>query len=209
AETTPGKLSWLYDSKGVFPVDQLHVRLPEQNSLARVLIFSRAEQQGPWRRRASLLVYQLLLDGVDFASEVQQIYPTSDRFWRVEMAANAMTTAPKLELGWLPGELVFLAQGEQPFTLTYGRAGLAPARYEVDQLLASLDPLREKKLVGIALAGKQIILGGEELLTPAVEIPWKRWLLWAGLILGVAVVGGMALQLFREMNTKNPPDATA
>jgi len=195
----PGRISYLYDSHGFFPVDQLHIRLPQKNSLARTTIFSKANEQAPWRRRASLLAYQLMLDGTSLASEIQNINSTRDRFWRLEMEDTGGSEPPVLELGWLPGELVFMAQGDEPFTLAYGRAGLARARYEVDRLLAALDPLREKKLVGEARVGKQILLGGEDMLVPAVEIPWKRWLLWVGLILGVLVVGIMALQLFREM----------
>jgi hypothetical protein len=203
--TEQGTLRYQYDSKGFFPVDQLNVRLPEHNSLAQVSIFSRADEEAVWRLRASPLTYRLTVDGVSLDSGIKKISPTTDRFWRIETEdlGGEVDQAPTLELGWLPGQLVFMAQGEAPYTLAYGRAGLQAARYQVDRLLNAVDPMREKKLVMPAQAGSQLILGGKGMLEPISELPWRRWLLWAALIAGVLVVGIMALKLYREMNGCN------
>ncbi|MEN8258358.1 MAG: DUF3999 domain-containing protein [Thermodesulfobacteriota bacterium] len=195
-----GKVIYHYTSDGFFPVDQIYVRLPQHNSLAQVTVLSRASEDKPWRQRASLLSYQLTIDGVGLGSSVKHITPVTDRFWRLELEeVGTRAGGPMLELGWRPQQLVFVAQGQGPYTLAYGRAGLGPERSPVDRLLASIDPRQEKNLIKPAYASQQIILGGKGQLLPSPEIPWRRWLLWAILVAGVLVIGAMALQLFKEM----------
>jgi hypothetical protein len=205
--TEQGKTGYQYDSKGFFPVDQLKVRLAEQNSMAQVTMFSRATKEASWQRRTSLLAYRLTVDGVSLENGIVSMNRTTDRYWRLEVAGDSgIRQPPKLELGWLPDQLIFLAQGEQPYTLAYGRAGIEGTRYQVDRLLKAVDPLSEKKIVASAQAGAQKILGDVERLGAVRELPWRRWLLWVVLIAGVLVVGSMALKLYREMNGKGSSD---
>ena len=195
-----GKVVYHYTSDGYFPVDQLNVRLGQHNSLAQVTISSRDSEEGPWRHRAQFLAYQLTIDAVSLDSNIKRISPSTDRFWRLEMdAVGSGSSVPMLQVGWLPQQLVFVAQGQGPYTLAYGRAGLGPERSQVNRLLTSIDPKQEKDLIRPAYAGGQVILGGKGQLLPAPEIPWRRWLLWASLVAGVLVIGNMALQLFKEM----------
>ncbi|MCP4390443.1 MAG: DUF3999 domain-containing protein, partial [Gammaproteobacteria bacterium] len=35
-------------------------------------------------------------------------------------------------------------------------------------------------------------------------LPWKKWLLWALLVMAALVTGRMAFRLYREMNSSNP-----
>jgi hypothetical protein len=107
-----------------------------------------------------------------------------------------------LELGWLPGQLVFMAQGDGPYSLAYGRAGLEPTRSQVAQLLKAVEPVSGGTLIEAARTGTQTVLAGTAALLPKTELPWRVWLLWAGLIAGVLAVGAMAWKLFREMEKK-------
>ena len=200
-----GALRYQYDSKGFFPVDQLTIHLPEQNSLSQIAVFSRANAESSWKRRASFLAYRLTVDGLDLDNDTVTVARTTDRYWRLELEVNSgIYQAPILELGWLPGQLVFLAQGGKPYTLAYGHAGLKAAHYQVDRLLKAVDPLNKRLLVAPAQAGPQKILGGEEQLEVRQDLPWQTWLLWAVLITGVLIVGGMALKLYREMSGPPP-----
>lgn len=201
SSAAPGRTAWRYSTGGFFPADQLTIRLPEQNALAEFAIFSRPDEQAVWQRRASLLVWQLMVDGVKLESGRLQLPPVTDRFWRLETETDG-GAAPLLELGWLPGQLVFMAQGEPPYTLAYGRAGLEPARSQVGQLLKATELVSSGKLIETATAGPQRTLAGEAALQLKTELPWRTWLLWAGLIAGVAAVGSMAWKLFREMERK-------
>ncbi|CAK8724674.1 DUF3999 domain-containing protein [Candidatus Electrothrix laxa] len=207
--TEQGAARYLYDSKGFFPVDQLNIDLSEQNSLSQISVFSKADEEASWQRRASLLTYRLTVEGVTLESGMVTINRTTDRYWLLELEDNSgIHQAPTLELGWLPRQLLFMAQGEKPYTLAYGRAGLGAAHSQVDRLLKAVDPQSAKKLVAPAQAGPQKILGGEARLEAEKKLPWRRWLLWVVLIIGVLIVGMMALKLYREMNGQQPsPDA--
>ena len=198
----PGRTAWLYTTEGVFPVDQLNVRLPEQNALAEFAVFSRADKEAAWHRRGSLLSWRLTVDGTQFDNETLRFAPVTDRFWRLEGEA-VNDKAPVLELGWLPGQLLFLAQGEGPYSLAYGKAGLPPVRSQVDKLLQQhAEPLKDSKLIEAAQAGPQKVLAGAAALQMRRTIPWRLWLLWAGLLAGVIAVAAMALKLWREMKER-------
>ena len=194
----PGQAAWLYETEGVFPIDQLNVRLPEPNALAKFAVFSRADEQAAWQRRGSLLAWRLLVDGTQFDNEMLRFAPVADRFWRLESETDS-SAAPVLELGWLPGQLLFLAQGEGPYSVVYGKAGLLPVRSQVAKLLQDVEPLNSSKLIEAAHAGPQKVLAGEAALQPQRTIPWRLWLLWAVLLAGVLAVAAMALKLWREM----------
>jgi hypothetical protein len=196
-----GQAAWLYETGGVFPIDQLNIRLPEQNALAEFAIFSRADEEAAWRRRSSLLAWRLVVDGSQFDNEVLGFAPVTDRFWRLETEAGG-DKAPMLELGWLPGQLLFLAQGEGPYSVVYGKAGLLPARSQVDKLLQNAEPLNSGRLIAAAQAGPQKVLAGAAALQPQRTMPWRQWLLWLGLIAGVLAVAAMALKLWREMKER-------
>ncbi|WP_417912342.1 DUF3999 domain-containing protein [Candidatus Electronema sp. TJ] len=202
----PGRAAWLYSTGGFFPADQLNIRLPEQNALAEFAIFSRPDEQAAWQRRASLLAWRLTVDGVKLENGLLHLAPVTDRYWRLETEAGS-SAAPVLELGWLPGQLVFMAQGGPPYTLAYGRAGLEPVRSQVGQLLKAAEPVSGSKLIEAAQAEPQRVLAGQAALEIKKEFPWRVWLLWAGLIAGVLVVGAMALKLFREMNGRSKETA--
>ncbi|CAK8721281.1 MAG: Protein of unknown function (DUF3999) [Candidatus Electronema aureum] len=195
-----GHAAWFYMTDGFFPIDQLNIRLPEQNSLAEFAVFSRADEKAAWQQRASLLAWRLTVNGVNLENGLLHLAPNADRYWRLEIEGNG-SQVPKLELGWLPGQLIFMAQGEGPYSLVYGRAGLLPAHSQVAQLIKAVEPVSGSKLIEAAKAGAQTVLAGQTALAPKTELPWRIWLLWAGLIAGVLAVGAMALKLFKEMNS--------
>ncbi len=194
----PGRTAWLYTTEGVFPVDQLNIRLPEQNALAEFAVFSRTDEEAAWQRRGSLLAWRLTVDGTQFDNETLRLPPITDRFWRLEGEAVS-GKAPVVELGWLPGQLLFLAQGEGPYSIVYGKAGLPPLRSQVGQLLRDTETNVSGKLIEAAQAGPQKVLAGPTALQVKKVLPWRQWLLWAGLLVGVLAVGGMAWKLYKEM----------
>jgi len=194
----PGRTKWLYTTEGVFPADQLNVRLPDQNALAEFAVFSRTDEEAAWQRRGSLLAWRLTVDGTQFDNEILRLPPITDRFWRLESEAGS-DKAPVLELGWRPGQLLFLAQGEGPYSLVYGKAGLLPVRSQVGQLLRDTETNVSGKLIEAAQAGPQKVLAGATALQVKKAVPWRQWLLWAGLLVGVLAVGGMAWKLYKEM----------
>jgi hypothetical protein len=94
---------------------------------------------------------------------------------------------------------VFLAEGAAPYTLAVGSARVQRAAYPVDVALASLRAQlgRNWQPPLATLGAERESAGAAAFQTPALPVPWRRWLLWVVLLLGAVVVGGFALSLLR------------
>lgn len=108
------------------------------------------------------------------------------------------TIAPRVELSYAQQELIFLADGNGPYRLAWGQAGSQTTTVNLGEILAIdlNDPAQRGELVTLAASE---IAGGPDRLKTRTELPWKKWLLWAMLVLAVLVTGRMALGLYREM----------
>lgn len=190
-----------FDAGGFFPLDRIRVVQAggAGNYLITVRLQSRDDAEAPWRERGLGTFYRTTIAGRVAETEPLKV-AHSDRFWRFTLE-GAPLSEPRLEIGWLPDELVFLAQGAAPYVLAYGQAGLEGRPWPLTELLrqlnggtmTTLNDLPEVRL------GTPEMLGGPERLLPAPEpIDWQTVVLWAVLVLGVLVVGAFALRLLRE-----------
>lgn len=115
--------------------------------------------------------------------------------------AYPSTSPVELHVGWAPQRLVFLAQGEGPYTLAFGSASRQTTPLPLESLLSRLGPeARNRQLIRVAAVGAVHTLGGEQALRPVeAPPPYKQWILWAVLLAGLAIMGWMALKLHRQL----------
>jgi hypothetical protein len=114
-------------------------------------------------------------------------------------STGALTAPPSIEVLYPQYELLFLGDGNGPYTLAWGNyASTGP----VSDLATLLDEgLLQAQLKAIPVSlGSTEEAGGLARLEPATELPWKKWLLWTLLLLAVIVTARMAFKLYREMN---------
>ncbi|BCU56767.1 DUF3999 family protein [Enterobacter kobei] len=102
--------------------------------------------------------------------------------------------------------LIFNAQGKGPFLLAWGNGAAQPQAMEVDMLVPAA--LRQENAqIPEALVQDRIVLGGDARLTavdPAQQqSQWKKMLVWAALVLGVLVLIGVGLGIWREVRQKS------
>ncbi|WP_300449810.1 DUF3999 domain-containing protein [Accumulibacter sp.] len=200
---------YVFDLGGQFPVDRLRLVLPQSNSVVAVDFLARARAGDAWRRVAVGTVYRLTPDGQEVTSPEIAIPSTSDRYWllRVDQRGGGIGSGrPELAVGWLPQRLVFAARGAPPFLLAYGRAGTAPATYPLATLIPGYRVEDDGKPlpipVGRATTGVVSTLAGHSAYREPPD--WRRWTLWASLLLGVALLGWMALRLGRQLGAAKP-----
>lgn len=194
-----------FDGKGVFPTDQVNIRLPQINSLIQAVVKSRENADSPWRVRCRGLFYNLRMNQNELANPVFSSALTTNRYWRLEILSDTGgmgNSTPLMELGWTPDELIFLARGESPFTLAFGNADMRPPSSTGSLLI---EPLQNKDkpatFIRPAHIKERIELGGASRLIPLPPpMPWKQWLLWGILIAGVVFLGFMAWNLYQQMN---------
>jgi hypothetical protein len=111
----------------------------------------------------------------------------------------AVAEAPTIELIYPQYELLFLGDGNGPYSLAWGNHESSGPVSDLSAILqGSLQQAQQD--AGLVRLGTIEESGGQARLTPQPELPWKKWLLWTLLILAVIVTARMASKLYREMN---------
>ena len=189
------------------PVTGAQLHFPEMNAIARLALQSRAGDETSWITRCEQVFYILTLDNTQLQNEPCTFTATSDQKWRLVVKEDGAglrsgSGIPALQLGLRPSELIFLGRGVPPFLLAYGSGKLAQEDRPSDNqmLVQTMQNEVGNRITGQARLGKKITLGGEEaLLPPSPARPWKKWLLWTVLVLGVGLLAVMAKNLIGEM----------
>ncbi|MEO8670665.1 MAG: DUF3999 domain-containing protein [Tahibacter sp.] len=185
------------------PVQQLDVIAASANSAVEWNVRSRENERAVWQFRAGpWMGYQVSAGGHDEHSIPQSLVTaTRDRIWRVE-AAQPVAQTPHLRLGYRPEVLVFLAQGDGPYSVAAGSARARRIDAPLPALIADLRTQRRDDWQPYpAYPDVAKVLAGSAALTPAPIPPkpvdWKSWLLWGLLVGATLIVGGMALSLLK------------
>ncbi|WP_147652568.1 DUF3999 domain-containing protein [Vulcaniibacterium gelatinicum] len=183
-----------YDLGGPFPVRAAEVALAGNHAL-RWRLSSRDDEEAEWRPRvADGLAYRIAPGTRSQARMLDAV--VRDRHWRLD-ADGAVPGTPRLRLGYRPEVVVFVAQGEPPYTLVAGSARAQREEAPLEQLVAAVRRARGRDWQPApAYLGSSRELAGEAALVPRRD--WKTWLLWGVLVLGAAVVAGFALSLLRR-----------
>lgn len=152
--------------------------------------------------------YQMTQNGRRRASGDVEIPVTHASHWVVR-PLNDVQERPQLRLRWTPASIVFVAGGAAPYRLAFGRTPARPASVALHQVapgfsvgeLAALEAARPGPLVRQQSPEARAVdaAGG--------ATGNKRAWLWGLLVAGVAALGAMAWQLFRQLKspTPNPP----
>lgn len=189
---------------GHFPVSSVQLLMPQRNTVVQATLSSRADDTASWQRRYQGLFYDLEREGHRLRSEPVALLSFSHRQWRLEVPPNGGgigSGLPQLELEWHPQRLFFVARGEMPFTLAFGRQQTTAEGMRIDPLLQRLDgDETPTQFIKLAQAGPWFELGGEARLRPLPPpLPWQKWLLWSVLLAGVGVLALMSSSLYRQM----------
>ena len=208
AAGTPEKGSFDYHIDGRFPVQRVDVVMPP-NSSVRWSVLSRDADAGKtaqtsmrWVRHAyGFSAWQLQEGGTAQASLPLDLNATiSDRDWRLQLESGDLpASAPTLKLGYQPASIVFLAQGTPPYVLVAGSATAQATQDAVEPMLAALRARHGAQWVpAAATLGQASPRAGNAAYTPPTKPrDWKTLALWAVLVLGALLVGGIAFSLLR------------
>lgn len=200
--------SFLYDTGGKFPVNLLRLVMPEKNMAKKARILSSDQKDKGFIPLANQVFYTIVIEGKTYETEPVRINQTSRRYYKVILPGDTPESlAPDLEIQWVPHEVFFLAQGQGPYLLAFGSAGILPPETGIRWLLRDFDKNR-KGLIGKVKTGKQVPLGGEKRLHPPKKaVNWKKWAVFLVLIFGVLLLGWAAFTLYRQIEEKEkaPP----
>lgn len=200
--TDPQDGGYLYDLGGAPMVDRLQVQLAQPNSIISASLYYWSEPRQDWQLLNSGPHYYLGRDDNSIRSSAVTIPRTAARRFKLLVDQGQPGSPPQLTVGWRPDTLLFLAQGQAPFTLAAGRSADAAEQYPQQRLYgdSSIVTLAQDR-ADVASLGSRRALGGSTDLQPATPLNWRRLLLWLGLAVGVLFVGLMAVKVVKEMRT--------
>lgn len=177
-----------------------NVVLPVQLGMYQELRARQAGQPTTWQFQPQLgaTFYQISQGGQQRKSGDLTIPPTHAAQW-VLRPQTAQASPPALRLGWTPANLVFLANGNAPYTLAYGKRDAARAALSMTQVAPGFSDTElnnlEQATLGQPAAGRAagIEPGHSE------PVAWRLYALWGALLLGVGVLGFFAWRLLAQM----------
>jgi hypothetical protein len=193
-----------FDLGGYVPVDRVRVVLTEENALVAAELLAGPIVDGPLATVERGTVYRVATGGQSLESPALAIARRIDRFWAVRAQAKGGgwgAGLPELEIAYHPQQLIFLARGEAPFTLAFGRHDALPSTFASEELLAFL-PESERAVLprsDVDTSAPRILSGEAARVPPPPPLPLRRYVLWSVLVLGVGALAIAAWRLVRDV----------
>ena len=188
-------------------VERVQVELSQPNSLAPVSLAGRRDSSLPWQSLGSGLLYRLTQNGQDVVQNqlqlsgqiVQQLKLTVD-----ERGGGLGDQAPTLKFAVRATQLVFLARGPGPYTLVVGNTTAKAANLPLSTLIPDYSPAKLATL-GRAMVdvGAVVSNASTEKTLATTDTQWKKFGLWAVLLLSVLFLAAMAFSLLRKPSVKS------
>ena len=195
----------IFELGGAPVVDQMRVELPEPNTVISAQVFYWSERREQWLAAGHGSYHHIIRNNNAVKSEPLAIKSARTSQFKVLITNGPADVAMQLEVGWRPDSLLFLAQGQAPFSLATGNADDEMQRFPQQRIYgaSSLADLAENSGgVVTATLGPRYELGGPDRLVATRQINWRTLLLWFGLIMGVVFVGYMASKTIRELKSQ-------
>ena len=179
------------------PVQRIRLELGEDNRLVPVRVSGRGGGQGRWRALARGLLYRMLEPGGELRQDELALPGVAVQQLRLQVdeRGGGLGATPFLRIGVRATHLVFLGRGSPPYRLALGNADAVSAALPLETLIPGF---RQQRLEQLATAEVEAGAALEPMSAPGSDAGWKRWGLWAVLLLGVVVLGLMAASLLRR-----------
>ncbi|MES2740490.1 MAG: DUF3999 family protein [Pseudomonadota bacterium] len=207
----------VYQSAIAIPTEQIGLQFNEQNVVLpsqlgryRELPSRQLGQPSTWlfESLAGSTFYQITQGGQQRRSGDLPIATTHNAQW-VLRPQGGQAVAPRLRLTWSPASLVFLANGNAPYQLAFGRDQAEAAALALSQVapgfgqqeLRDLEQAQAGPLVTRKTAPAEASLAQAAGASAHARIA----ALWGVLLLGVAVLGFFAWRLFKQMDGPAAP----
>jgi len=182
------------------PLELLRVELTQANTLAPVTVSTRRDSKDSWQSLTRGLLYRLPENGKDVIHDELQLPGQWVQHLRLQVdprGGGLGQAAPTVRIGLRSTQLVFLARGSAPYVLALGNASGTANNLPLSTLIPGYDDKRLASL-GIAKAGTPVAAPSvTQTASPAANVDWQRYGLWAVLLVGVALLVGMALSLLK------------
>jgi hypothetical protein len=187
-------------------VERLQVELSQPNSLAPVTLSGRRESSLPWQPLSSGLLYRLTQNGQDVVQNELQLSGQTVQQLKLdvdERGGGFGAQAPTLKFAVRSTQVVFLARGAGPYTLALGNATVKAANLPLSTLVPDYSAAKFAALGKASVEGAAVVSSPSTVTAAATtDTNWKKFGLWAVLLLSVLFLGAMAFSLLRKPPVK-------
>lgn len=194
----------IFSLGGAPTVDRIRIVLPVPNTVISARVFYWSERYDHWLEAGHGSYHHIIRNNNAVVSDPLTFNKARTSQFKVVITRGPADVTMQLEVGWRPDKLVFLAQGQSPFTLATGSANDGLSEYPQDRIYGdrSLVALAESNgVVTAASLGPRYPLGGPDRLVATRPVNWRTLVLWFGLVMGVVFVGLMASKTIRELRS--------
>jgi hypothetical protein len=209
AQRTQKEGEYVVDLGAPLKVQKVQVELPQQNTVSAIELLARAHAAHPWQHIDRATYYRLLHGGQEWRNPERSISASAARYWQLKVDSRGGglgSGTPRLRVTWEPRLLVFVARGDSPFTLAFGHAKYAPADFRIESLIPGLSENKPVAVADATLGAIDAASGTAKSRGPADALyeslsgeQGRRWLLWAVLIVGVAILAVMAWRMAKGL----------
>lgn len=188
-------------------LERLRLILPQPDSVTSIRVFVRRAEHDPWQSVSAATFYRISRNNTEITSSAHALPGICARYWRVHLDrySNESPSALQMEIGWRPHQVVFLASGSAPYTLAFGKHQAKAASFPLSTLLPGYRTGDELKLpiasTG-AIASRAPAADSASFMEKFQNMEWKPLLLWAILIVGVAMLGWMAWNIRKGLEQR-------
>lgn len=201
AGSSPKAGEYTWQLPRLLSVERLQIELSQANSLAPVILSGRRDSSLPWQPLSNGLLYRLNQNGEDVVQNelqlpgqaMQQLKLTVD-----ERGGGLGAEAPTVKFAVRATQLVFLARGAGPYTLALGNATVKAASLPLSTLIPDYVPAKLATLGQASVDGGEQVAPMESTVSVSGGTNWKKFGLWAVLLLSVLFLAAMAFSLLRQ-----------
>ncbi|MGB0133913.1 DUF3999 family protein [Dokdonella sp.] len=211
-DSISNEVQYRYVLPARLPVSHLRISLSEENALARVQVLAAMDANDGstrWNSRGQTVAYRLRR-GEDLIESPEMLLSPGARVRELRIdSATPLSAPPQIDVRYRAQRVVFLAEGEGPYVLAVGSAVARHPEYPMGTAIAKLREQASWQPPSAELGAMRTSAGQSAIEKPVVRKDaqgWKRWLLWAVLILAATVVGGFALSLLRGNSERGTVD---
>ena len=165
----------------------------------------RSSAENPWRYVTRFTQYEIYTGTDSIASSDIRITPIQSKNWKFvfqQPRIMAATQLPKIEIGWRPSQVTFIAQGAGPFQLLAGNSEVPKKQAFPSQLLSLNQDIEIVELLSPSSSSDVESTPTSGLAEPTL-FNRNKILLWLILLIGVVLMATMAYQLSKKMKAGN------
>ena len=192
----------IWQTDGVYPIESYVFDFQYKNLMADVQLYSKATENGRWQKVINGQFYQLGTGDMAMEKNALSFRPNNHKFWKLTTQSSISSQwINGLSYAWRPHQLQFLAQGDSPYSLTYGSKDLnRPANNRWYQQLNS--QVKTSMFSDKITTGQVIELAPQPRPEPEPEeMPLSRFIFWGLLVIVLSGLFYMASRLMREVSS--------